>query len=167
MCYRFLIILLISFSVRAGCHESSCLIPIQSKEPELFIFVSFSMPEQSLKLWAEQANLLGGKLLLRGFYDNSLEKTTVKTLELFGQNPNVEIAIDPERFQQFNIQGVPAVVIAQPEPSLEQNDLPPALDVVYGDTSLEEALKRIVESGAPESQKMAQSLLKQVEKAYE
>jgi hypothetical protein len=63
--------MLISFAVNAEC--SSCfrelpqLQPERNLDPQLYVFVSFSMPEQSLKLWAQQAEKLNARLLLRGF----------------------------------------------------------------------------------------------------
>ena len=62
----------------------------QPYDSDLLIFVSFSMPEESLKLWAEQASHLGCPLLLRGFVDNDLTKTTAKTQSLFGEKANVD-----------------------------------------------------------------------------
>jgi type-F conjugative transfer system pilin assembly protein TrbC len=149
----------------------------QPYDSELLIFVSFSMPEQSLKLWAEQASRVGCPLLLQGFVDNDLTKTTAKTQSLFGQKANVEISIDPENFQKFNIDVVPAVVIVEPEMAksetvgLEKEDkdgtLVPYFDVVYGDTALEEALKRIAKSGSLINQKTANQYLKKYRESHE
>lgn len=45
--------------------------------------------------------------MLRGFVDNDLTKTTAKMHAMFGKKANVEILIDPEKFQKFNIDVVP------------------------------------------------------------
>lgn len=128
--------------------------------PHLFIFVSFSMPEQSLKLLAEQAGDAGGTLLLRGFVGDSLEHTLIKTKAIFGEEPDVDIMIDPEQFQKFNIQVVPAIVVAQSEPEGMMDNSTPNFDVVYGDTPLEEALAWILKSGSLDGQKAAKHFLK-------
>lgn len=144
--------------------------PNQPYDSDLLIFVSFSMPKESLKLWAEQASHVGCPLLLRGFVNNDLMKTTAKTHTIFGEKANIEISIDPEKFEKFKIDAVPAVVVAEPETvQSEKSDLEkedandnsvPNFDVVYGDTSLEEALKRIAKSGSEVNQKTANHYLK-------
>jgi hypothetical protein len=40
-------------------------------EAQLFVFVSNSMPAQSLRQWSEQVDRVGGTLVLRGFIDDS------------------------------------------------------------------------------------------------
>lgn len=152
-------LVMILFSVQA--HSA------QRTEPELFIFVSYSMPEQSLKLWAKQANRVDGQLLLRGFVENDLQKTTAKTLALFGQEPNVDISVDPEKFQKFHIQVVPAVVIAEPDLEDSDDTSVPRFNVVYGDTSLEEALERLAKTGSPEGQQRANHFLKRYRESHE
>ncbi len=139
--------------------------PNQPYDSDLLIFVSFSMPKESLKLWAEQASRVGCPLLLQGFVDNDLTKTTAKTQSLFGIEANVEISVDPEKFERFNIDVVPAVVIVEPESThskkaASNDNLMPNFDVIYGDTSLEEALNRIAKSGTPINQKVAGHYLK-------
>jgi conjugal transfer pilus assembly protein TrbC len=144
----------------------------QPYDSGLLIFVSFSLPKESLKLWAEQASRLGCPLLMRGFVDNDLTKTTVKTQFLFGTEANVEVSIDPEKFQKFNIDVVPAVVIVESEKTGLEKESPndnvvPPFDVVYGDTSLEEALNRIAKSGSPANQKVAKLYLKKYRDQHE
>jgi len=172
--YKAFGILILFFSVNAQANiDASFSVPAsnlslkQKIEPELLIFISFGMPEQSLKLWAIDASRAGGKLLLRGFFENSLQKTADKTLAVFGEEPNVDVAINPERFQQFKIEVVPAVVLLQPKQSLEDRDAIPDFDVVYGDTTLRAALERISQSGSLEGRKAASVLLKRYREAHD
>jgi len=145
--------------------------PNQPYESGLLIFVSFSMPKESLKLWAEQANRVGCPLLLRGFVDNDLTKTTAKTHTIFGEKANVEVSVDPEKFQKFNIDVVPAVVITTQENAIEKESVDgssvPNFDVIYGDTTLEEALERIAKSGSPINQGVASHYLKKYRGQHE
>lgn len=115
---------------------------IEDKNDELLVFVSFSMPEQSLKLWSQQAEKTGASLILRGLINNSLQATTQNKI-IAGFN------IDPEKFNQYDIKSVPAVVL------IKNNQY----DVVYGDTSLEAALEHIKHKGSTVSKPMAQSYL--------
>ncbi len=130
------------------------------KAPQLLIFVSFSMPEQSLKLWAEQTAKVNGQLLLRGFVEDSLEQTTAKTLALFGKEGDTELLINPEAFSQFNIQAVPAVVVTEPVHCLKEACPVPPFDVVYGDTDLEQALRWIATKGSEQGRQWAKLFLK-------
>jgi len=155
----FLGVLMILFSVPGYSNKPD--------DADVLIFVSFSMPKESLKLWAEQASCIGCPLLLRGFVDNDLTKTTAKTRAIFGEKANIEVSIDPEKFQKFNIDVVPAVVIVDLAQKDVNDDSVPYFDVVYGDTSLEEALNRIAKSGSPANQKAATHYLKKYRDSHE
>jgi conjugal transfer pilus assembly protein TrbC len=152
-----LLLMLIAPIGFAQCPSQILNQPLETKA-QLLVFVSFSMPEQSLKLWAEQAAKVNGKLLLRGFLDDSLQKTTEETLRLFKES-SAEFLIHPEAFEKFNIDKVPAVVIAKPDDCLEDDCPAPDFDVVYGDASLEDALKSIASHGE-HNQAVAEELIK-------
>ncbi len=130
------------------------------KAYELMIFVSLSMPEQSLRLWAAQAAHLNIPLRIRGFYKGSLQKTTEKSFELFGEKNLAGILIDPESFENYAIQTVPAVVLALGPREIPET-IPPLFEVVYGDTSLDAALTLITRNGCLETRTLATSLLNQ------
>ncbi len=98
---------------------------------KVFLFISSSMPEQTLRAYAQDLDRLGDPnfvLVLRGFVDNMqkarptldfLEKLLVresgcrlgkdKACDLF----KVSIVIDPLVFQKFNIQEVPALAFVR------------------------------------------------------
>jgi conjugal transfer pilus assembly protein TrbC len=120
------------------------------------------MPEQSLKLWSEQAARVNGQLFIRGFLDNSLEKTTAKTMALFGKEKNGELLIDPNAFEQYHIKSVPAVVISQPDNCFDEHCPAPQFDIAYGDTALAEALELIVVKGSTAGKQTAKTLLQRV-----
>ena len=138
---------------------SKTLVPSE-KSYELMIFVSLSMPEQSLRLWAAQAAHLNIPLRIRGFYKDSLQKTTEKSLEVFGKNHLSGLLIDPEAFENYAIQAVPAVVLALAPQEIPET-MPPIFEVVYGDTSLDAALTLITGKGCLEARTLATSLLNQ------
>ena len=133
-----------------------------AQEPELLIFVSFSMPEYSLKLWAKQAESVNGKLLIRGFIENSFSKTALKIRELFKDNKIAEWLIDPESFERYGIEAVPAVVITRPDNCVIETCAAADFDVSYGDTSLKDALALIAVKGSAHGQKSAQTLLQRI-----
>ena len=152
-----LLMLMLFINVCYADCEPQALTPAEN-EPQLLIFVSLSMPEQSLKLWAEQAEKINGKLLLKGFIDNSLQATIDETLRIF-KEPKADFLVHPEAFEKFNINKVPAIVIAKPDDCLEDDCPTPDFDVVYGDTSLEDALNKIASNGE-HNQAIAKELLK-------
>ena len=164
----FLSILLFN-SVSANCDSAQCTAAdehpefyARPDEPQapIMVFISFSMPEQSLKLWAMQAAQLKAPLVLRGFWHNSLEASTQKAFELFGEDMP-ELLVDPEAFERFHIQAVPAVVVVPPESQKEPagSAQSPSFDLVYGDTSLEEALTLMGSRGSPAIQKIVRPAL--------
>jgi len=140
-----------------------------SQSPELLIFVSFSMPDESLKQWGSDAQKVGGKLLVRGFLDNSLQKTSDKVRMLFGEKEIGGVMIDPERFQKFKIDKVPAVVLLEKAvlPCDKEPCLEPNYDIVYGDMTLIEALEQIARKGTIEIQKIAKKFLQKCRALHE
>lgn len=74
-------------------------------EEGMLIFVSFSMPDASLKTLLLQANQRGVRVVIRGLIDNSWKKTQEK-LMAFGEN----IDIDPKAFEHFGVHVVPTFV---------------------------------------------------------
>ncbi|MBP6103526.1 MAG: type-F conjugative transfer system pilin assembly protein TrbC [Gammaproteobacteria bacterium] len=163
MCYKilwiFLSLLLVDPVLAEGCHACSS----ETYSPELYarhpenassilVFISFSMPEQSLKLWAEQASQIKAPLILGGFVENSIFKTTQKAFELFGNDTLPELLVDPEAFERFGIQVVPAVVaVSDTESSTNHHtasEKQPHFEVVYGDTSLLDALRLMQSRGS-------------------
>ncbi len=140
--------------------ETFKTIPSSKKPYELMIFVSLSMPEQSLRLWAEQAAHLNIPLRIRGFYKDSLEKTTQKSFALFGKDNLAGLLIDPESFENYHIQAVPAVVLVLAPREIPEK-MSPLFEVVYGDTSLDAALTLITRKGCLKAKALATRLLNQ------
>lgn len=121
-------------------------------ESGVIIFVSFSMPEQSLKAWIEQAKLIKAPLVVRGLIDNSFKKTIQKLKELGGG-----VQLDPIAFKRFQIKSVPSVVILSSSAKAET----PQYDLVAGDVPLEEVLK-FVEKNGVKTKEQANHLLKKI-----
>lgn len=114
-------------------------------EAQLFVFVSNSMPAQSLRQWSEQVDRVGGTLVLRGFIDDSPVGTIERVKTLFPDGETSGFSIDPARFEQMDIDKVPAVVVVPAAPSIcEKEECPkPIFGMVYGDVPLDEALSVI------------------------
>lgn len=76
-----------------------------AKKDEVLIFVSFSMPEASLKALSEAAPHHKAVLVMRGLYEDSFVKTSAKL-----QQMGVMVDIHPDLFEQYHIERVPVFV---------------------------------------------------------
>ncbi|HGD2626298.1 TPA: type-F conjugative transfer system pilin assembly protein TrbC [Legionella pneumophila] len=114
------------------------------KVSSVVVFLSFSMPEQSLKSWLRQCKISGATPVIRGLINNSFKETMVAIKKLSEQS-GTGMQLDPILFQTFHIKQVPAVVFAKdiPECPATMDCKPVDYDVVYGDVSLSYALGKI------------------------
>jgi type-F conjugative transfer system pilin assembly protein TrbC len=103
----------------------------------LMAFVSFSMPEDSLKAILEQVDRVGGTVLLRGLVNNSFKDTATVVARLVGKN-GTGFGIDPKLFSKYNITAVPAFVIPNGED----------FDKISGNLSLSAALEALTNEGS-------------------
>jgi len=87
--------------------------------PHPLIFISFSMPEDSLRSLMEASAVSGSSLVLRGLVENSMQRTVARLGELLDTGDNADptrkttpsLAIDPTLFDRFHIDKVPAFVL--------------------------------------------------------
>jgi type-F conjugative transfer system pilin assembly protein TrbC len=115
----------------------------------VLIFISFSMPIESLKAWSEQAQKIHAPLIIRGLLNDSFVETQ-KVVKQMTIHSHGGVIIDPRLFQTYHITQVPAVVVRQsvvtttclPNQSCWQ---PEEDEVVMGDVGLESALKSIAQ----------------------
>lgn len=88
-------------------------------EPSPLLFVSFSMPDDSLRSLLIEAARTDSPLVLRGLVENSMKRTVARLGELLGTGnsdettakPTPSIAIDPTLFDRFDVDKVPAFVL--------------------------------------------------------
>lgn len=87
--------------------------PIQAATYGLMVFVSFSMPPESLQRVVEQSEKTGAQIVFRGFAGNTMMEMSKRVAKLIG-NHRVEVSVNPSAFTQFKVSTVPALVIALP-----------------------------------------------------
>ena len=80
--------------------------------PELMVFVSFSLPKETLQRIVSQAEKSGAVLVLRGLHGNSLTRMGEEIARLVGDR-KVTAIIHPPAFKQFKVRQVPALVLAR------------------------------------------------------
>ncbi|WP_275096158.1 type-F conjugative transfer system pilin assembly protein TrbC [Sedimenticola hydrogenitrophicus] len=122
----------------------------EDSDPHPLIFISFSLPEDSLRALLAEAGRTGSPLVLRGLVDNSMQRTTARLGELLGPQNGREasaestpsLAIDPTLFERFDVDKVPAFVLPQDTiaPCTPEGCPVPEHLKVAGDVSLAYAL---------------------------
>jgi len=118
---------------------------------DILIFISFAMPDESIKSWLADANTIGASVVIRGLINNNWPKTLAKMNSLLSDDLQGGVQIDPELFQAFDISKVPAVVVVKPvstscQTQLSCNDYG-KFDVIYGNVSLRYALEKLQAGG--------------------
>lgn len=124
--------------------------PADDNDQHPLIFVSFSLPEDSLRALLAEAGRTGSPLVLRGLVDNSMQRTAARLGELLGTKNDREasaestpsLAIDPTLFERFDVDKVPAFVLPQDTiaPCTPEGCPVPEHLKVAGDVSLAYAL---------------------------
>lgn len=94
------------------------------------VFISFSMPKESIKQWISQADKANAQVYLRGFINDSFKQTMLEASFLVNENSREGFLLEPKLFEKFKIEKVPAVVF------VEDNQ---EYVVVYGDIGLKAA----------------------------
>lgn len=110
----------------------------------IFVFVSFSMPDSSIKGWLNEGKLVSAPLVIRGLVNNSFKETLNKVIEI-AKDKEEGIILDPTLFKKFKIQKVPAVVVTNQTCNLVNLCDSSDYAVLYGDVHLDYALKKIAE----------------------
>ncbi len=134
---------------------------IDSSTPNIAIFVSFSMPKQSLQTIIREARLARVPVYLRGFKNGSLTETARHAATIISNSrKNTDnqdvlngLLIDPRAFKIFQIEQVPTFVAFQGSladcDTLKCSVVMPEHDRVAGNISLRSALELLSKSGTP------------------
>jgi len=119
--------------------------------PELMVFISFSLPRETLQRIVDQSEQSGAVLILRGLKGHSLTQTGEEIARLVGER-NVTILIHPPAFQQFQVRQVPSLVLARSEAAtrIDEDGCAPVASFVRvdGDVGQDYALD-LIERQAP------------------
>ena len=118
-------------------------------ENGLFILISLSMSEGVLKNLDTLAELVGGRLVLRGFKENSFKKTVEHIQHL--QNQGIKVEINPQLFDFFKVSLVPSFILVEEG----------KVDMLQGNVGLLHVLKEFALSG--DNQELAKKYLRVLE----
>ncbi|GEM_PF-402299 len=133
--------------------------------PGLFVFISLSMPQATLRRLVDQAARAKASVFIRGFAGGSLRETVSQVQSLIGQR-QVAVQIDPQAFDRFSIERVPSFVLVRdgtrPVSCASGVCAPPlALLRTTGDVSLDYALEHM-QRRAPQFSKDAAGFLRRL-----
>lgn len=129
------VLLIVSFMIFS-------ITPLYAATGNVYIFISFSMPNESIKGWMNEGEKIGAPVVTRGLVNNSFKETLKKVSEFTHDNKG-GVQIDPNLFRRFHIDRVPAVVVSKNESCLPTQTCMDEFDVIYGDVTLSYALKKI------------------------
>ncbi|MES9859959.1 MAG: type-F conjugative transfer system pilin assembly protein TrbC [Candidatus Thiodiazotropha sp. LLP2] len=141
----------------------------QKSGPQLYVFVSFSMPEITLKRLLTQTSQIEASLILRGLIDDDMGKTKTRIAQLLEADENGHtriqggFAIDPTLFERFDIQQVPSFVLTDtPAPRCTDAGCEEvSFARLSGDTTLQYALQTM-QREAPAMKSSATELLSRI-----
>jgi len=105
--------------------------------PAALYFVSFSMPEEGLKVLIGETDRLRIPATLRGLINNDFRQTANAVLRLVGEEKRGGVQVDPTAFKTYGITAVPALVVT----------CQGRYDRVAGNIAPVQALRKIAESG--------------------
>lgn len=141
--YSAIISLLMMFS-----HHSAYAWNKEVPGVNVLVFVSFSMPKESLKNYLLEARKIQAPLVIRGLINHSFRDTTKAVMALLPDNKG-GMLLDPTLFKRFNIKKVPAVVVIDKACLLD--DKCADYDVIYGNVTLAYALKKFSQQVSSQS----------------
>jgi type-F conjugative transfer system pilin assembly protein TrbC len=108
---------------------------------QLWVLVSLSVPDASLKALAADVKRVGGRLLIRGLVGNSFPQTAQRLRAL-----GIEVDIDPTVFRRTGVQQVPVFIVALPE-TVEGVGEGAVYDKISGHVTLRYALEQLSQKG--------------------
>ncbi|HAU1718466.1 TPA: type-F conjugative transfer system pilin assembly protein TrbC [Legionella pneumophila] len=114
-----------------------CCLITSSFAVQVSVLVSFSIPDTLLQETLRECSQLNIPAYINGLHHDSMSETALKVMALSKRIPNLNLNIDPTKFERFGIHQVPALVV----------DDGKSFDVIYGHLSIKEGLARMAGRG--------------------
>lgn len=135
----------------------------RGRAPQLIVFASLSMPEQSLKQLIRDTAKAGGMVVFNGFPGNSMKAFQQGILKVVDNKDDYgSIGIDPRLFRAFRVTAVPTVVVVtsdfDPCDGFDCTTQVPPFDRMSGNVPLEYVLDTFVQGRGPGSSIASQAL---------
>ena len=126
-------------------HEGQTRSILTEKGDKILVFVSFSMPNNSIRELSLDTQKYGARLYLRGIFEKSFKKTAQKILEV--NNKGLALEINPNQFKKYKIDKVPTFVLVKDGEEISR---------LSGNVSLEYATSKLQESPVPQESPVLQ-----------
>jgi type-F conjugative transfer system pilin assembly protein TrbC len=127
--------------IAIGKANKKCLVALPSVEniqTSLYVFVSFSLPEETWLTLSQEVTKVGGVLVLRGLPNNSFKQLAHKVHALREKGVLAPVQIDPKLFSKFAVTKIPCFVTTYKED----------FDKLTGNVSLKFALEKMENENA-------------------
>ena len=95
----------------------------------------------------DYAKIYNGVIVLRGLKNNSFKQTAEHVQRLSKEGEEAAIIIDPTLFKQFEVERVPAYILAKQEKCPVGLSCKPSYDKITGNITPKYALEKFVEKG--------------------
>lgn len=122
---------------------------IFSKEEsvDFYMFASFGLSDSLLRQMLDYAKIYNGVIVLKGIENNSFKQTAEHVQRLSKEGEEAAIIIDPTLFKQFEVERVPAYILAKQEKCPVGLSCKPSYDKITGNITPKYALEKFVEKG--------------------
>ena len=111
--------------------------PISDNPQGLYVFISFSVPQETWLSLSKELEERGGAFVLRGLPENSFNEFAQRLSELTEKGLNAEVILDPTLYQKYEVTHVPTFVV------VDGDDF----DKISGNISLQYALEQTGQGG--------------------
>lgn len=89
-------------------------------EPGIYVFVSFSMNDESLRSYFIEANHYGAKLVLRGLVGEKHSRNRFADTKAKINKARIIVDINPNLFEHLGIKQVPAIAVVNTDRSIKK-----------------------------------------------
>lgn len=122
---------------------------IFSKEEnvDFYMFASFGLSDSLLRQMLDYAKIYNGVIVLKGIENNSFKQTAEHIQRLSKEGEEAAIIIDPTLFKQFEVERVPAYILAKQEKCPVGISCKPSYDKITGNITPKYALEKFAEKG--------------------
>jgi conjugal transfer pilus assembly protein TrbC len=141
-------------SMNASTQCTSCSTKHEESIPAFYVFMSFSIKDTVWLEWSKQIEKLGGAFILRGLPHRSFKELASHLNHLNDIGVRATIQLDPQLFDQYQIEQVPTVVVAEEE----------AFDKITGNVTLDYALETLAKDGETKKAQALYAKLKEARK---
>jgi conjugal transfer pilus assembly protein TrbC len=115
-------------------------------EPGIYVFVSFSMNDQSLRAYFAEAQAHGAKLVMNGLVGDKNARNRFGATKEKMEKVRINVDINPNLFELLAIKQVPVIAVVTPDQTIKK---------ISGHISLQKALELMDVPAATQGEKKA------------